>query len=76
MRGNIAEEYDNGYLMLKHLEALYRLNTEWATMMVFAELMSRSPDSIVLEDYFDKSRSLTEQIDYPGIELTSESALS
>jgi hypothetical protein len=72
MGGNIAEEYDNGYLMLKHLAALYRLNTEWTKMMAFAELISRSPDGMVLEDHLDKSRSLTEQIDYPGIELMSE----
>jgi hypothetical protein len=68
----ITEDYGNGYLMLKHLEALYRPNTEWAMMIVFAELRSLTPDGMALEDYLDKLKSLIERINRSGIELMSE----
>jgi hypothetical protein len=58
--------------MLKYLEALYQLKTEWAILMVFAELMTLSLENMTLEDYFTKYKSLTERIDKSGIKLTSE----
>jgi hypothetical protein len=68
----MSDDYNNGYLMLKHLEALYQPKTEWAMLMVFAELITLSPENMTLEDYLIKHKSLIERIDKSGIKLTSE----